>query len=61
MALSRSSSVIAIERLFFIAHFKKRSFQNIKMPIQNKTFKIGQKEGDQQIANMHAVDIGIGG
>ena len=31
------------------------------MAIHDKPFKIGEKEGDEQIADVHAIDIGIGG
>ena len=33
----------------------------MEMAIQHKPFKVGQKEGDEQIADVHPIDIGIGG
>ena len=50
----------SVDSKWLVPHFEKRCLQNVEMTIHHKSLKIGQKEGDQKIPNMHAVYIGIG-
>ena len=48
-------------RLFFVADPEEGGFEDIQMPFAHQRFKETKEEGDHEIADVEAVDIGIGG
>ncbi len=52
---------VAINGLLLVAHAKQRRFQNVEMAVMHQLIEEAEEIGDQQIADVQAVHVGVGG
>src|SRR5207245_2526628 len=52
---------VTINRLLFVAHAEQRRFEHEQMAVVNQWLEKTEKIGDQQIADVQSIHVGVGG
>ena len=52
---------IAIDRLLFVPHAEERRLEHKQVAVVHEVVEEAEEISDEQIANVQAVDIGVGG
>ena len=52
---------VAVARLLLVADAEQRRLEDVDVALDDELLEVAQEVGEQQVADVHAVDVGVGG